>query len=119
MGSAIFVESVSYPSSLNSTSIRVDHTIKGKIAILGRYADAPSSAATYSGAIEQPTRNRTQSTTIGMTYTLTPHQSNDLRFNFTRSSGQSAAVSTNLGGATPFDFRTIPGPGGDAFSGAQ
>ena len=114
-GFGYFVESVSYPSSLNSTSIRVDHTIKGKIAILGRYADAPSSAATYSGAIEQPTRNRTQSTTIGMTYTLTPHQSNDLRFNFTRSSGQSAAVSTNLGGATPFDFRTIPGPGGDAF----
>jgi hypothetical protein len=114
-GFGYYIESVSFPSSLDSTSIRVDHSIGSKLGIFGRYADTPSSSATYTGAVEQSTLNRTQSGTIGFTSTFSVHQSNDLRFNFTESGGHSGAVSTAFGGATPFDLASLPGPGGNSF----
>ena len=114
-GFGYYLESVSYPSTLDSTSIRLDHTIGRMLNIFARYADTPSSSTTYSGAVVQPTTNRNQSATFGATYALTPHQSNDFRFNFTQNSGHSSAVSTNLGGATPFDLDSLPGPEGSSF----
>jgi hypothetical protein len=100
---------------LNSSSIRVDHTIGNKLTIFGRYADTPSNSTTYSSAVEQILQSRTQSATLGITYDITAHQSNDFRFNFTRNSGHTANVSTNLGGATPFNLGDIPGPNGGGF----
>jgi len=114
-GFGYYIESASYPSSLNSTSIRLDHTIGNGLTVFVRYADTPSNSSTYSAAIEDSTHNRTQSATLGATYALTHHQSNDFRFNFTRSTGASASASTGLGGATPFDLGSIPGPNGSAF----
>ena len=114
-GFGYFIESASYPSSLNSASIRLDHTAGNKLTLFGRYADTPTSSASYTAAVEQVVENRTQSATFGATYAPSTHQSNELRFNFTRSSGRLASVSTNLGGAVPFELASLPGTAGSAF----
>jgi len=41
-GLAFYDEAVSNPSSLDSVSVRVDHSFGDKLKIFGRYADAPS-----------------------------------------------------------------------------
>jgi hypothetical protein len=114
-GFGYYIESVSFPSSLNSTSIRLDHSVGKKLTLFGRYADTPTRSASYTAAVEQLVENRAESATLGATYALSAHQSNEFRFNFTRNIGRSASVSTGLGGATPFDLTTLPGPHGSAF----
>ena len=114
-GFGYYLEAVSYPSHLDSTSIRIDHSIGGRFNLFGRYSDSPSDSATYTAAVRQNTSNHTRSGTVGTTWALTNHQSNELRFNFTRSTSEQEATSTNLGGAKPFSLGSIPGPAGSAF----
>ena len=117
-GFGYYIDSASYPSSLDNPSIRLDHAIGKKIALFGRYADTSSSSVSnspYGPPVEASLQNRTQSATLGATWALTSRQSNDFRFNLTRNSGTNADISTNLGGATPFDLGSIPGPTGGPF----
>jgi hypothetical protein len=114
-GFAYYIESVSYPSHLDNLSIRLDHSFGRRLTLFGRYADSPSETTTYNGAIKDATENHTQTVTLGTTYTLSPRQTNDLRFNFTANDGEANLQSTNLGGATPFQLGNLPGPGGNAF----
>lgn len=114
-GIGYYLQSVSYPASFNNSSVRLDHTMGNKLTIFGRYADTPSNSTTYDSAVEQTLQSRTQSVTVGATYAIAVHQSNDLRFNFTPSGGFTADTSTNLGGATPFPLSSIPGPNGASF----
>ncbi len=117
-GFGYYIDSASYPSRLNSTSIRLDHSLSKKLTVFGRYANTSSSSVSnsaYGAPVEASLQNRTQSATLGTTYILTPRQSNDFRFNFTRNSGSNADISTNVGGATPFNLGSIPGPNGGSF----
>jgi len=114
-GLGYYLQSVSNPSSLDSSSIRVDHSFASKMTLFGRYADTTSSSASFDSAVKQSTDNRTQSTTVGATYTFSSRQSNVFHFNFTANSGHSANVSTSVGGAIPFDVGSIPGPNGGSF----
>ena len=114
-GFGYYIQSISYPSTLNNTSVRVDHAIGGRFTVFGRYADSPSSTTTYTGSVQQVTNMNTQTVTLGSTYSFSPHESNEFRFNFTRASGQVAQTSTNLGGATPLNLGTLPGLNNEAF----
>ena len=114
-GFAYYVESVSYPSVLNNTSIRLDHKFGDRFSIFGRYADSPSSNTSYTAAVEKSTNSSSHVTTLGATYTPSPHQSNEFRFNFTQQSGTSAQQSTSLGGAAPLELSSLPGPGSNSF----
>jgi hypothetical protein len=114
-GFGYYLQSVSYPSALNNTSVRLDHSFGEKLSIFGRYADTPSDATSYLAAIRQSTSEGTRTATLGATATFSPRQSNDLRFNFTETTGSFLAQSTNLGGATPFLMTSIPGPGSGSF----
>jgi hypothetical protein len=114
-GFGYYLQSVSYPSRLDNSSIRLDHTIGNKLTVFGRYADTPSNSTTYTSAVEEALQSHTQSATFGLTFALDAHQSNDFRFNFTGNSGHTADTSTNLGGATPFQLNSIPGPNGASF----
>ena len=116
-GFASYLESVSYPSNIDSGSIRVDHTFSGKFSIFGRFADSPSGSTTYTGAVQNSLRFSSQSLTLGATYALTPHQTNELRFSRIKADGTTNDVSTNLGGAVPFPLSSLPGPNNVAFPG--
>lgn len=76
------------PSTLNATSIRIDHQVNSKLTLFGRYDYAPSNTHQRGGAGVATlssvafTRLRTQTVTLGSTWILTPSITNDLRFNF-------------------------------------
>lgn len=114
-GFAYYIESVSYPSNLDNTSVRFDHRIGNKISIFGRYADSPSDSTIYNLAVKQASSFGNRNVTLGATDSITPNQSNEFRFNFTSSLGQSVEASTSLGGAAPLGLNSLPGPNGGPF----
>ena len=114
-GLAYYVETVSYPASLDNTGLRVDVSFSDRFKVFGRYSDTPSNTTSYNAAVKQVASMGNRSLTLGSTNLFTAHQSNELRFNFTEASGRYAQTSTGLGGATPFSLSNIPGPDGSGF----
>jgi len=110
-GVAYYIESVSYPAQIDTTSIRLDHHISDKWNLFARYSYSPSSNTSYSGAVKNSVANGLQTFTIGSTNYFNAHHSNDLRFNITHNVFSSKNVSTNLGGAQPLSLDSIPGLG--------
>jgi len=101
-GLAEFAASYSNPSSLNATSIRVDHTFSGKMTFFGRYNRAPSdfiSRRTTALSNLNPARFTTDTATVGSILTLSPRVSNDFRANWSRNRLQSSFTLDNFGGA--------------------
>lgn len=103
---AQFNASFSNPSSLNATSIRIDHTVNSKLTLLGRYNYAPSDASLRaSGGTSLNTvlltQTKTQTLTLGSTWSLTSNISNDLRFNYSRNRGGISFLLDDFGGAVP------------------
>ena len=114
-GLAFFNLAYSAPSSLDSTSIRVDHTFGDKLRVFGRYADTSSSGWIYSEpAIKNTDTIDTRTVTVGATSTFTTTQANELRFNLTQNNMTNIYTSTNFGGAAPLDLTSIPGPNGQS-----
>jgi hypothetical protein len=112
-GLGIFQTGISNPSSIDSTSVRIDHNFSDKFKIFGRYASTPSVASEYDGAavyLDSVIDNRL--VTLGATNIITPTQTNELRFNITQVNSTSDFVLSNIGGATPFNVSTLPGPNG-------
>jgi Carboxypeptidase regulatory-like domain len=110
-----YIQSISFPAQIDSTSVRMDHNVGSRLNLFGRYAETPSNATSYLGAVKEPDQTTTRSVTLGTTYSLSTHQSNEVRVNYTSSGGHEAAQSTSVGGATPFQLSSLPGPGGSSF----
>jgi outer membrane receptor protein involved in Fe transport len=111
-GLGIYQTGTSYPSSIDSISVRVDHNFSERFKIFGRYANTPSVASSISGAEQTNTMINNRLLTLGATNLITSAQSNELRFNITQANSNGYNVSTNIGGATPFDITTLPGQNG-------
>jgi hypothetical protein len=107
-GTAAFAAGYSDPSSLDSYSGRVDYLLSRRLTLFGRYSDAPSSTVQRGGGRFQTaysnlnhTEARTQTVTVGVDGTITPHVMNELRFNYSLSHGQSFLTLDNFAGAVP------------------
>jgi hypothetical protein len=111
-GLGIFQIGVSNPSSIDSISVRVDHNFGDKFKVFGRYGSTPSIGSYYgtSSRTNDVLNNRT--ITFGGTILVSSSQANEFRFNSTQVNSNQNNVFTNLGGATPFDVTTLPGPNG-------
>jgi outer membrane receptor protein involved in Fe transport len=110
-GLGIYQTGLSYPSSLDSLSVRVDHNFNDNFKIFGRYANAPSVSSSYFyTSFNSIINNRLL--TLGATNLITTTQTNELRFNITQADSKLNNESTNLGGGTPFDITSLPGPNG-------
>jgi len=101
-----FSGSYSDPSTLNATSIRIDHTVNGKMNLFGRYNYSPSSSVQRNGGLGTlsalfPVNFQTQTFTLGTTLLISQKMTNDLRFNYSRVSAGSHFVLDNFGGAVP------------------
>ena len=111
-GLGIYQIGESFPSSIDSISVRVDHNFSDKFKIFGRYADTPSVSSNY---YELPSKTsaiiNSKLVTLGATNVITPTATNELRLNITQVNSNQDVTSTNIGGATPFsDITTLPGP---------
>jgi Carboxypeptidase regulatory-like domain/TonB dependent receptor/TonB-dependent Receptor Plug Domain len=99
---ATIIAAYSDPSSLNATSIRVDHSLTSKVRLFARYSHAPSYDATRNWEEVGYSNVDMNTITAGATITLTPHTLNDFRANWSRNS---ATYSTSL---TDFHGAVVP-----------
>ena len=101
---APYIGSFSNPQSQNATSVRIDHSFGQKLSLFGRYNHAPSNdqqrarfcAASCVANLEYDA----DTATVGATALLTPHFTNDARFNFSRSRTKQSYYIDTFGGAT-------------------
>jgi hypothetical protein len=91
------------PSSLDATSIRIDHTFNDRFSIFGRYNYAPSQTLQRLNSLSDlgATIVNTQTLTLGLNVSGSARTSNTVRGNYsTQSSGLSYSLDS-FGGAVP------------------
>ncbi len=101
-GLAEFAASYSNSSTLDATSIRVDHTVSGRMTFFGRYNHAPSSSISRRTTVLSnlnPARFTTDTATVGSIFTFSPRVSNDFRANWSRNRLTSSFTLDDFGGA--------------------
>jgi outer membrane receptor protein involved in Fe transport len=92
----------SNPSNINATSIRVDHSLTSKISLFARYNHAPSYDAVRFWEEMDYDNVNADTLTAGATITFTPTKLNDLRANWSRTTGTTTTSLTNFaGGVAP------------------
>jgi Carboxypeptidase regulatory-like domain/TonB dependent receptor len=89
------------PTSLNATSLRIDHTINKHLNIFGRYNHAPSAQSTRLWSEEQTFTARSDSATVGATLVLTSGMVNDFRANWSRNTAAQTTILDSFHGAVP------------------
>ncbi len=109
-GLAEFSAGYSNPSSLDATSIRVDHAISQKWNLFGRYSRVPSENAprnTVNLAETIRVQFRSQTVTVGLTSALTPQVGNDFRFNYSENESSQATAVDSIFGAVPISMDSV------------
>lgn len=103
-GQAPFTETFSDQSTLNATSFRIDHNFSDCFSVFGRFNYAPSDSTTR--AFNNPNfltaiRSNTQTLTLGATQIFDARTINEVRFNYSRASGENTRFLDDFGGAVP------------------
>jgi hypothetical protein len=104
-GLAEFNAGFSNPSTVNATSIRIDHLVSHKLSLFGRYHHAPSYFFTrgqlggLSLSVAPHGSFSTTTLTLGATHVLGPRLSNDLRTNYSRVRAGASYSADDFGGA--------------------
>ena len=107
-GFAEFSSSYSDPSTLDASSIRLDHAFTDKINVFGRYNYVPSSSATRGQSTSLNAvaigQFKNQTLTLGSTQTLAGSVINEVRFSYTKTEAGIINRLDDFGGATPLDI---------------
>jgi hypothetical protein len=114
-GLAQFNGSYSNPASLDAYSIRMDHVISSKLSLFGRYDYSPSSIdqrgpSFGTGVVlsnTEPLSFSVQTFTVGLTETITPGISNEIRANYSNARVNTKYELDNFGGAVPLDDNVL------------
>jgi len=115
-GIAQFNASFSNPASLDAYSLRIDHKLKDKLTLFGRYNYSPSEITQRSAGGFQalsvlfPSRITTQTATLGTVFVISPRMSNDLRLNYSRTDSFNGFGLDDFGGAAPLATPPFPSP---------
>jgi hypothetical protein len=96
---AYFTAAYSNPSTINATSIRIDHNLTKKITLFARYNHAPSNSVTRSDEVLGYGNANTDTMTAGATILLSPTKVNDFRANWSRNTGSLVSSLDNFHGA--------------------
>jgi len=108
LGLGAFAGSYSLLNSQQSYGLRIDHAITDRLLLFGRFNHAPS---LQEGGVEGETSNPaniehyligTDTLTVGLTHTITPHLVNELRLNLSQ---QNANVTASI---RPVDGAQVP-----------
>jgi hypothetical protein len=104
-GQAEFSAGFSNPLSTNATSFRLDHIFSPNVAAFVRYSYAPSSSQIrgYYSSLSVVTKTSTEAQTVtgGVTYTISPHVTNEFRLNWSDNSIRETQATDDFGGAQP------------------
>ncbi|MDE1178185.1 MAG: TonB-dependent receptor [Edaphobacter sp.] len=111
-GLANFTSGYSAPSSLNTTSIRIDHSFGDRFKIFGRYSDVPSQSLSRQASSLSQVNNTIRNVktfVFGADAVLTSSMANEFRVGLTGNDYNSNRYLDNFGGATPVALSTAPG----------
>ena len=108
-GLALFNAGFSNPSSLDAYSIRVDHSLRSKLNLFGRYNFSPSNfdqrgPLFSSGRVLSAVNSLSSSVhtgTVGLTQIISPEISNEVRANYSNHRIGIDFVMDDFGGAVP------------------
>ena len=112
-GLAQFSASYSNPSTLDSTSLRIDHTFNQKVSLFGRYNNAPSETVSRGTGAATTLSNLfaneqdVQTFTVGTTIAFSPRVVNELRANYSKTFGRGSQSLDNFGGAVAPPDRSL------------
>jgi Carboxypeptidase regulatory-like domain/TonB dependent receptor len=114
-GAAQLNASFSNKASLDAYSIRVDHRLGDKLSVFWRYNYSPSKLLQRGSggdalSVLQQNRITIQTATMGVTSLISPIVSNDLRLNYSRTSGSSNSHLDQFNGAVPLASLPLPAP---------
>ena len=104
-GTASFNAAYSDRSSLDSYSLRIDHTVSNALNVFGRLSYSPSNLIERvpSGMSTLfPSSFATRSLTLGATWSRSLALLNDMRFNYSQTAASSYFYMDRFGGAVPF-----------------
>jgi hypothetical protein len=111
---AQFIKSYSLPSSIDSTSVRLDHQISPKLSLFFRFGYVPSS--TEKRALSDVTHSHanSQSYTLGADSQFTSNLTNEFRLGYSRTATIQSTSLDSFGGVQPANLATAMGIGGYA-----
>ena len=110
-GIAQFFQSYSLPSSIDSTSVRLDNTIGPKLLTFFRYGYTPSSIASRTLSALTHQHINTNTYTLGATSQLSNKTANEFRLGYARSQSSQIATLDAFGGASPINLASAMGLG--------
>ncbi|WP_263408851.1 TonB-dependent receptor [Terriglobus tenax] len=108
---AQFIAPFSLPSSIDSTSIRIDHTLGSKLTLFFRVGNTPSSTKSRPNFALANTTSNAQTYTLGASSQLSDRFTNEFRLGYARSDSTQTGTLDNFGGATPTDLAAAMGAG--------
>jgi hypothetical protein len=108
---APFTGTFSNRSSLDATSIRVDHTLNSRFQIFGRFSDAPSDIAERVNNLADVNTLTVNTLTLtgGVNMILSGKLSNSIRVNYSTQQVNSTYATDSFGGATPVPSASLLG----------
>jgi hypothetical protein len=109
---AQFIAPLSLPSTIDSTSFRLDHTVSSKLALFFRVADTPSSTTARPYIARGVTSSNSQTYTLGATSQFSHAITNEARVGYARSDSSQVGVLDSFGGASPANLANVMGAGG-------
>ena len=102
----------SAPSTLDTTSVRIDRNVSDKLSIFGRYSGVPSQSSarqpTDLAQLDATTIN-VKAGVIGANYLISSSLADEFRIGVTGNDNKSQRYLDNFGGATPFNINGVPG----------
>src|SRR6185369_11116370 len=118
-GLSQFNASYSNPSTLDATSLRIDHMLGSKINLFGRYNYSPSGLDQRGPSfpdgtvlsMTQSISSSVQTATIGATALITPRVSNEVRANYSNDRLGNHYFMDGFGGAAPLSASILFRPG--------
>lgn len=110
---AQFIAPFSLPSRIDSTSVRLDHTVGPKLSLFFRYGDTPSSTQSRPEFALDTNRINNQSFSLGADSQFSSTLTNEFRLGYSRSDSSQSGLLDNFGGATPIDLAAAMGASGE------
>lgn len=106
---AQFIAPFSLPSTIDSTSVRIDHAVSSRISSFFRYGDTPSFTENRTYFARTAVDINAQTFTLGLTAQVTDKLSDEFRLGYARSDSTQVGTLDNFGGASPINLATAMG----------
>jgi hypothetical protein len=106
---AQFIAPFSLPSSIDSTSVRLDHRFGSKLTLFFRFGDTLSSTQSRPTFALTTTSSNAQTYTLGATSQLSSGFTNEFRLGYARADSAQAGTLDRFGGATPINLTDAMG----------